>query len=224
MGTLVDALLERVKLVRARVDSITRDESGWGVLADGEWQVFDRIVMACGANWSAPLLASIEPQLSDLLAAIPYTGSAIWTFGYRREDVPHALDAFGFLVPKPERRTVMACTWLQTKWLGRVPEGKAVFRCFSTDPDVTRDAVQGDLERLMDIKAEPIFALNHRWPDSMPQYTVGHSARVAEIEGLAAGVAGLHLVGNAFGGIGIPDCVRSAKTTAAAIAASGAGC
>jgi oxygen-dependent protoporphyrinogen oxidase len=223
MGTLVDALLERVKLVRA-VDSITRDESGWGVLADGEWQVFDRIVMACGANWSAPLLASIEPQLSDLLAAIPYTGSAIWTFGYRREDVPHALDAFGFLVPKPERRTVMACTWLQTKWLGRVPEGKAVFRCFSTDPDVTRDAVQGDLERLMDIKAEPIFALNHRWPDSMPQYTVGHSARVAEIEGLAAGVAGLHLVGNAFGGIGIPDCVRSAKTTAAAIAASGAGC
>jgi oxygen-dependent protoporphyrinogen oxidase len=218
MGTLVEALLTRVKLVRARVESIRRDESGWGVLADGEWQVFDRIVMACGANWSVPLLASIEPQLSELLAEIPYTGSSIWTFGYRREDVPHALDAFGFLVPKPERRTVMACTWLQTKWLGRVPEGKAVFRCFSTDPDVTRDAVQGDLERLMDIKTEPIFALNHRWPDSMPQYTVGHSVRVAEIEGLAAGVAGLHLVGNAFGGIGIPDCVRSAKTTAAAIA------
>jgi oxygen-dependent protoporphyrinogen oxidase len=218
MGTLVEALLTRVKLVRARVDSIRRDEPGWGVLADGEWQVFDRIVMACGANWSVPLLASIEPQLSELLAEIPYTGSSIWTFGYRREDVPHALDAFGFLVPKPERRTVMACTWLQTKWLGRVPEGKAVFRCFSTDPDVTRDAVQGDLERLMDIKTEPIFALNHRWPDSMPQYTVGHSARVAEIQGLAAGVPGLHLVGNAFGGIGIPDCVRSAKTTAAAIA------
>jgi oxygen-dependent protoporphyrinogen oxidase len=218
MGTLVEALLTRVKLVRARVDSIRRDEPGWGVLADGEWQVFDRIVMACGANWSVPLLASIEPQLSELLAEIPYTGSSIWTFGYRREDVPHALDAFGFLVPKPERRTVMACTWLQTKWLGRVPEGKAVFRCFSTDPDVTRDAVQGDLERLMDIKAEPIFALNHRWPDSMPQYTVGHSARVAEIQGLAAGVPGLHLVGNAFGGIGIPDCVRSAKTTATAIA------
>ncbi len=218
MGTLVEALLTRVKLVRARVDSIRRDEPGWGVLADGEWQVFDRIVMACGANWSVPLLASIEPQLSELLAEIPYTGSSIWTFGYRREDVPHALDAFGFLVPKPERLTVMACTWLQTKWLGRVPEGKAVFRCFSTDPDVTRDAVQGDLERLMDIKTEPIFALNHRWPDSMPQYTVGHSARVAEIQGLAAGVPGLHLVGNAFGGIGIPDCVRSAKTTAAAIA------
>ena len=219
MGTLVEALLERVQLVRARVDSIARYEAGWGVLAEGEWQVFERIVMACGANRSAPLLASIEPQLSDLLAAIPYTGSSIWTFGYRREDVPHALNAFGFLVPKPERRTVMACTWLQTKWLGRVPEGKAVFRCFSTDPDVTRHAMQGDLRRLMDIKAEPIFALNHRWPDSMPQYTVGHSARVAEIEGLAAAVPGLHLVGNAFGGIGIPDCVRSAKTTAAAIVA-----
>ena len=152
---------------------------------------FDRIVLACGANRSAPLLAPSTPQLSDLLAAIPYTGSSIWTFGYRREDVRHALDAFGFLVPKPERRAIMACTWLQTKWLGRVPEDKAVFRCFSTDPDVPRDAVQAELQRLMGITAEPIFALNHRWPDSMPQYTVGHSARVAEIEARAAGVPGL---------------------------------
>jgi protoporphyrinogen/coproporphyrinogen III oxidase len=220
MGTLIDALLERVRLVRARVDSIARYDSGWGIRADGEWHVFDRIVLACGANWSAPLLAPLEPQLSQLLAAIPYTGSSIWTFGYRREDVPHALDAFGFLVPKPERRSVMACTWLQTKWLGRVPEGKAVFRCFSTDPDVARDAAQGDLQRLMGIQAEPIFALNHRWPDSMPQYTVGHSARAADIEARVAAVPGLQLVGNAYAGIGIPDCVRSAKAAAAALATS----
>ena len=95
----------------------------------------------------------------ELLASIPHTGSAIWTFGYRRADVPHPLDAFGFLVPKPERNAIMACTWVATKWLGRVPEGKAVLRCFSTDPDVTEEAMRADLQRLMGITAEPLFAL-----------------------------------------------------------------
>jgi oxygen-dependent protoporphyrinogen oxidase len=217
MGTLIEALLERVQLVRARVDSIAPREPGWDVHADGDRHFFDQIVLACGANRSAPLVAPFEPQLGQLLASIPYTGSSIWTFGYPRERVAHPLDAFGFLVPKPERRSIMACTWLQTKWLGRVPEDKAVFRCFSTDPDASRDAVEGELRRLMDISAEPIFAVNHRWPDSMPQYTVGHSERVAGIEARVAGIQGLHLAGNAYGGIGIPDCVRSAKRAVEAV-------
>ena len=118
------------------------------------------MVLACGANHAAPLIAPTDARLGQLLAAIPYTGSAIWTFGYRRADVAHPLDAFGFLVPKPERRAIMACTWLGTKWLGRVPDDKAVFRCFSTDPDVSREAVAADLNRLMDITAEPLFALS----------------------------------------------------------------
>jgi oxygen-dependent protoporphyrinogen oxidase len=124
------------------------------------------------------------------------------------------LDAFGFLVPKPERRAIMACTWLGTKWPGRVPADKAVFRCFSTDPDVSREAVLADLNHLMGMTAEPIFALHHRWPDSMPQYSVGHTARVAEIAARAAAIPGFSLIGNAFYGIGIPDCVRSAQKAA----------
>ena len=115
---------------------------------------------------------------------------------------------------------MMACTWLGTKWLGRVPEDKAVFRCFSTDPDTPREAVQQELEALMGISAQPIFAVGHRWPESMPQYTVGHSARVEEIESRAANIPGLHLAGNAYRGIGIPDCVRSGKSTAQTIAAT----
>jgi oxygen-dependent protoporphyrinogen oxidase len=114
----------------------------------------------------------------------------------------------------------MACTWLNTKWLGRVPEGKAVLRCFSTDEDVTEQDVRDDLKRLMGITAEPLFALRHQWPESMPQYTVGHTARVTEIETRAAAIPGLYLAGNAYHGIGIPDCVRSAKLTADKIKAA----
>ena len=214
VGTLIDELAGRVNLVRSPVDAIA---PGWSVFAEGTWQSFDRAVLACGANHAAPLLAAVDPALSGLLASIPHTGSSIWTFGYRREDVPHPLDAFGFLVPKPERRSIMACTWLQTKWLGRVPEDKAVFRCFSTDPEVTREASEAELRRLMGIAAEPLFAVNHRWPESMPQYTVGHSERAAAIRARIAEIPGVQLAGNAYIGIGIPDCVRSAKQAADAI-------
>jgi oxygen-dependent protoporphyrinogen oxidase len=214
MGTLIDALIGRVNLVRASVESVALSENGWQILVQGEWRAFDHVVVACGANHAVPLIAPTDSRLGELLATISYSSSSIWTFGYHRSDVPHPLDAFGFLVPKPERRAIMACTWLGTKWQGRVPDDKAVFRCFSTDPDVSREAALADLNHLMDITAEPIFALNHRWPDSMPQYSVGHTARVAEIDARSAAIPRFSLIGNAFHGIGIPDCVRSAQNAA----------
>jgi oxygen-dependent protoporphyrinogen oxidase len=214
MGTLIDALVARVNLVRSKVDAIAASETGWQILVDGAWQEFDYVVLACGANRAAPLIANTDARLGALLAGIPYTSNSIWTFGYRRSDVPHPLDAFGFLVPKPERRAIMACTWLGTKWAGRVPDDKAVFRCFSTDPNLSREAALADLNRLMGMTAEPIFALHNRWPDSMPQYSVGHTARVAEIDARVAAIPGLSFIGNACHGIGIPDCVRSAQEAA----------
>ncbi len=219
MGSLIDALREKIPVVPARVESIQAG-TPWSVFANGEWHDFDQVVLCCGANRAAPLLAPIDARAAELLTSIPHSGSAIWTFGYRTEDVPRPLDAFGFLVPKRERNTVMACTWVATKWLGRVPEGKAVLRCFSTDPDVSEEAVRADLGRLMGITAEPLFALSNRWPESMPQYTVGHAPRIAEIEARVAAIPGLHMAGNAYHGVGIPDCVRSAKEAGESILAT----
>jgi len=216
MGSLIETLTARVRLQRAAVEAIA---PGWSVYANGEWQAFDRLVVCCGAMRAAPLLAPLDPVLSALHASVPYTGNSIWTFGYRREDVKHALDAFGFLVPRSERKAIMACTWLGTKWRDRVPADKAVFRCFSTDPDVTREAVEADLRRLMNISAEPLFAVHNRWADSMPQYTVGHAWRVEEIESRISKIPELYLAGNAYHGIGIPDCVKSGKEAAEAATA-----
>jgi oxygen-dependent protoporphyrinogen oxidase len=210
MGSLIDALRERVTVVSASVESI-RPSIPWGLFAAGEWHDFDRIVLCCGANRAAPLIAAVDAEAAQLLASIPHSGSAIWTFGYRTEDVPRPLDAFGFLVPKRERHTIMACTWVATKWQGRVPDGKAVLRCFSTDSDVSEDAMRLDLHRLMGIGAEPLFAFSNRWPEAMPQYTVGHAPRIAALEARIAAIPGLQLAGNAYHGVGIPDCIRSAK-------------
>jgi oxygen-dependent protoporphyrinogen oxidase len=210
MGSLIDTLRERVTVVPARVESIRP----WDVFAGGEWQEFDQVVLCCGANGAAHLVHPLDARLSELLASIPHSGSAIWTFGYRREDIRHPLDAFGFLVPRRERGAIMACTWVATKWAGRVPEDKAVLRCFSTDSNVSDQAMRADLARLMGVTAEPLFSLCNRWPESMPQYAVGHGERVAEIEALVDTIPGLHLAGNAYHGIGIPDCVKSAKEAA----------
>jgi oxygen-dependent protoporphyrinogen oxidase len=228
MGSLINALREKVMVIAAQVESIQPgvqpagvqpDGEMWGVFAASEWRWFDRIVLCCGANRAAPLIAPIDARAGELLASIPHSGSAIWTFGYRTQDVPRPLDAFGFLVPKRERNTIMACTWVATKWQGRVPDGKAVLRCFSTDPDVAEEALRADLRTLMGITAEPLFAFSNRWPESMPQYTVGHAQRVAEMERRIAAIPGLLLAGNAYHGIGIPDCVRSAKEAAARVRA-----
>lgn len=223
MGSLIEALRERLTVVAHRVEAIqpetAADHTAWGIYADGVWRQFDQIVLCCGANRAAPLMAPLDARAADLLASIPHSGSAIWTFGYRTEDVPRPLDAFGFLVPTRERNAIMACTWVATKWQGRVPGGKSVLRCFSNDPNVSEEAMRADLGRLMKITAAPLFAFGNRWPESMPQYTVGHGPRVAEIEDRVAAIPGIHLAGNAYHGVGIPDCVRSAKAAAASILA-----
>jgi oxygen-dependent protoporphyrinogen oxidase len=218
MGSLIDALREKTATVPARVESIqnagqqgAQAGESWAVFADSSWHSFDQIVLCCGANAAARLIAPVEARSGELLASIPHSGSAILTFGFKSEDVPRPLDAFGFLVPLREREIIMACTWVATKWQGRIPQGTSVLRCFSTDPDVSDQAMRTDLQRLMGISAEPLFALCNRWPETMPQYTVGHAARVAELEARVDSIPGLHLAGNAYHGIGIPDCVRSAK-------------
>jgi oxygen-dependent protoporphyrinogen oxidase len=122
-------------------------------------------------------------------------------------------------VPKRERETIMACTWVATKWLGRVPEGKSVLRCFSTDVEANEPDMRKDLTRLMKITAEPIFSFVSRCPEAMPQYTVGHAARIAELEARMKMIRGIYLAGNAYHGVGIPDCVRGAKEVAKAIVA-----
>ncbi len=212
LGSLIDVLRERTNIVRTRVESIRRaGEFSWQVFVDGAWQEFNAIVLSCGANHAAPLLAAIDGRAGELLNAIPYTDSMVWTLGYGAADIPRPLDAFGFLVPRLERRSIMACTWLGTKWQNRVPAGKAVLRCFTTDLSVTEAEIREDLQSLMGITAEPLFALQHSWPASMPQYAVGHSRRMTELEARVGAISGLYLAGNAYQGVGIPDCIRTAK-------------
>jgi oxygen-dependent protoporphyrinogen oxidase len=154
---------------------------------------------------------------------VAYSSSITISLGYEKAGFSHPLNGFGFLVPKRERGRLVACTWVGTKFSHRVPDDMAVLRCFlgGEDERVLREsdetlieAVRSELREIMGVSETPIFTRLARWPRSMAQYTVGHRERMAFVETRAAELPGLHLAGNAYTGIGIPDCIRMGKQAA----------
>jgi oxygen-dependent protoporphyrinogen oxidase len=141
----------------------------------------------------------------------------------------HPLDGFGFLVPRGERKTMAAATFVNTKWPQRTPPGLAAIRAFIVGRQAVELAdaseaevlslVRDDLRTFMGITASPMFHTFYRWPNSMPQYVVGHGARVKHIFEHLINYPGLFLAGNAYDGVGIPDCLRLARLTAQQICA-----
>jgi oxygen-dependent protoporphyrinogen oxidase len=184
----------------------------------------DSVILSVPANLAGGLISSLDAQLGDLLAGIPYSSSMTVSLGFDENARSLLPPGFGFLVPHKERRRMLACTFVHAKFDHRVPEGKAMLRCFlggARDPDVLglRDdevlsVVRRELKEIMDFDARPLFCRVHRWPGSMAQYPVGHKARVAAIEERLQSLPGVYLSGNAYSGIGISDCIRTGRSAA----------
>jgi oxygen-dependent protoporphyrinogen oxidase len=192
--------------------------------AGGSPQSFDAIILAIPAHAAAHLLAPFDPALAVELAAIPYAGCAVVSLGFSRRQIAHPLDAFGFVVPQIERRRVIAGSFASLKFPGRAPDDRVLIRVFLggalqpelvalPDADLCRIAVE-ELTDLLHISGEPLLTDIARWPSSMPQYHVGHLDRIARIEQLAARHSGLALAGNAYRGVGIPQCIASGQRAA----------
>ena len=221
--SLEDALRPSADVIHENVEAVEQINAGFRVRANGDWLQTDHLVLATPAHDGAQLLRNTQPELSALLAGIPYTSSITLALGYQKATFDHPLNGHGFLVPKKERRFIFGCTWVGNKFDYRVPDDKVVLRCFlGTDAmplsdEALVDAARAELRSIIGVKAEPVFHNIARWPNSMAQYTVGHEKRVARIEELVRRKPGLHLAGNAYHGIGIPDCVRMGQEAAMAI-------
>jgi oxygen-dependent protoporphyrinogen oxidase len=206
MQTLVDRVVEELKpdVIRGAVERV---EKGWRVRVNGDWIDADHVVVACRA-------ANVLP---DLFPDIPYNSASVIAIGYRKSDVSKHLEGFGFLVPKIERKAVSAGTWVNNKFDGRAPEDKILIRLFTSG---AKADWRGEIVEKLGITAEPVFVRESVWPNSMPQYNVGHAEKVRIIEGIVQDLPGLHVAGNAYYGIGIPDCIRMGKQVAERIASS----
>jgi oxygen-dependent protoporphyrinogen oxidase len=194
------------------------------VRLDGEWLEADRLVVACEAHSGAALLGPVDARLAELMGKVGYSSSMTVAVGFDAADFATLPSGFGFLVPKKERRRLVACTWVGTKFSYRVPEGKVVARCFlggmedagvlAESDEAVVAAVTQELREIAGVTAPPRFTRIARWPRSMAQYTVGHPARQAELEARLGQIPGLYVAGNAYQGIGIPDCIRMGRAAA----------
>ncbi|HLL71528.1 MAG TPA: protoporphyrinogen oxidase [Pyrinomonadaceae bacterium] len=225
LNTSVEAIEfdEQTRRWKLRVSGKEMTREG-GASSVDETITADGVCLALPAYASARLLGSVDAGLSAELAAIPYASTATVNLAFRRADIPHPLDGFGFVVPYVERRNIIACTFSSVKFARRAPADHALLRAFvggalqpemyALDEAQMLTAVRRDLRELLGVERAPIFAHVERWPRSMAQYHLGHLARVARIRERLQSFPTLQLAGNAYGGAGIPDCIRSGHAAA----------
>ena len=235
---LVDALVERLGdrvrtgITAERIERGSGETAYWVHTQQGELFDAEHVVLAVPAHRAASMLASIDDGIAALLASIPYGSAVTATFAWRREEIPHPLDAYGFVVPTVERRDILAATWSSRKWPGRVPAGMELVRVFlgtardgsllERDDDAIAGASRRELRDLMGIRAEPQLTRITRFPRAMPHYHLGHLALVDRIEARVADHPGLALAGNAYRGVGIPDAIHRGEQAAESIVDAGA--
>ncbi len=233
MQQLVDAIVARLDpsaiRMRTRIRHVYPESDGWRLAIDmGGSENFDAVIMATPANVAGALLEAVDRDLADDLSGITYSSSVTVTLGYYTDQLKHLPPGFGFLIPRSEGTRMLACTFVHNKFPHRAPGNKGILRCFLggardeavlnlTDEEIL-DTVRAELKQIVKLEARPMFERVYRWRGAMAQYESGHIARVQRIENRIKEIPGLALAGNAFHGIGVPDCIREGMNAANAIA------
>jgi oxygen-dependent protoporphyrinogen oxidase len=200
------------------------DENSWTLETCSGQERFDGIIIAVPAWAASALLRPVDPVVSNLLSEIPYSSSITVTMGFNRADLADLPPGFGYLVPPTEKRIMLACTFVHAKFAGRTPPDKGVLRCFlggsgndhlldETDERLT-EIVLKELAGILGLEAEPSFVRITRSRRAMAQYAVGHLERIQALHESIAALSGVALAGNAYSGIGVPDCVRTGQEAA----------
>lgn len=188
----------------------------------------ERLIIAAPSNAASKLVASISDELSGLLAEIDYPPLAIISLAYEEKSIRTKLDGFGFLVPPVEQMSILGCVWNSSLFAGRAPEGKALITVFiggARNPGAVKLAdaelvltAHRELQRVLGISSDPHMVAITRYEHSIPQYNLGHFARVQRIETVLQDVPTLRLVGNYLHGVSTGDCIKDADRVAREVA------
>ena len=232
MSTLVDALSRHLPPQSIQLTSpvdrlILLNDGGWLLSIGGErprrLQV-DGVVIATPAYQGAKILADVDPALSKLLAGIQYASCAVVSLGYRRVQIGHPLNGFGFVVPLVEQRNIFSCSFSSVKYTGRAPNDSVLLRVFiggarqsgllRLSNDELVELASLEVSDLLQIRGAPVMRHVTRHNRAMAQYHVGHRDRVASISRSRERFPALALAGSAYTGVGVPACIRSGQAAA----------
>ncbi len=237
LSSLVEALASRLPpgtiQLNAPVTRVERAGDQWRVWGGNhETGLFSALVLATPSPVTARLLQPLDAALAADLASIRHSGTAIVSLGYRSDQIGDPMIAMGAVVPAIEQSPILACSFSSRKYPHRAPEGTELLRVFvggarrpemaEMPDDQLKPLVLKELARLLRIRGEPCFCDIAHWPGTMPQYHVGHKELTARIEARAAALPGVQLAGNAYHGVGLPDCIHGGELAAERTLASGA--
>ena len=234
LGAMVEALARSIGTASIRtgtgVQRIERTGEGFTVHLDsGERLEAAGVILATPAGPAADLLDGFDPLLADELREIDYVSTATVSVTVPTSAIRHPLAGHGFVLPRREGSPIVGCTITSTKFPHRAPDGWTLARIFvgrAGQPDALRlddagliDLARRELTRSLGLEQPPTWAKVFRWPAAIPQYNVGHLARIERIEQRVAAIPGIAVAGYAYRGIGIPDCIASGQAAAGTFSA-----
>lgn len=228
MDSIIGALAKRLPSgsirLSSRIEKLERRQAGGWRVQPGDSSApvdADAVIVALPAPKAAALLDPVDGELSGLIGRIPYAGASILVSAYRKSQIKHPLDGFGFVVPAVERRRILATSFSSVKFPGRAPDDCVVLRTFvggALQPEMTelsdaslKSIIGDELKSLLGITDPPLWSEVVRWNGAMPQYHVGHVDLVAKIRARVAAISDFELCGNAYDGVGVPVCIHSAE-------------
>lgn len=229
LQSMVDRLEEKLISEHVKKDhallKIEKEEERYRlVFQNGTEDLVDRVLLTTPHQQAYSLFK--EHDFVAPLGNIPSTSVATVALAYPKEAIKQDIDGTGFVVSKKTNYTITACTWTHKKWVHSAPEGYALLRAYvgksgddaivGESDEVILDKVKSDLDHIMKIEGEPLFYRIKRWKESMPQYEVGHLAKIESVRtGLSNQYPGVKLVGASYNGIGLPDCIDQGKKAVA---------
>jgi oxygen-dependent protoporphyrinogen oxidase len=229
MSTLSEALLKGLKRTRVTVGgtvaSLKESDSGVNDPDTTQPERFAHVILTMQALEAKRVLAQVKPESSNLVGEIEFASSTIVTAAYDADSLPGELQGTGFLAPYDEFAQLTGSTWTSSKWADRAPENRVLFRYFyggdgrpplpPAEELITQ--TRANAQAILGIRAEPLFTKVFEYPSALPQYTLGHTALVDQIEESLAGTR-FTVAGSSYRGVGIPDCIRQGRDAARKIA------
>jgi oxygen-dependent protoporphyrinogen oxidase len=227
-ATLIDRMVAAIApdaiWLERGVVSMERTSMGWALQDSlGAEKTYDHVMLAAPVRVAASLLASVDAEAASLLN-IPCSSAVIAGYGYSEGAAPHLPAGFGFLSPEGEDCQLLAGTFADQKFDGRAPQGSKSIRAYfggaradalipRSDEEIDAFARQ-ELEKVLGALPGAVVTIVRRWPDALPQYEVGHGERMAQLQQRVDAMGALHLLGNGYRGVGLPDLVRDGRAAA----------
>lgn len=229
MQSLVDNLVEQMPNIEIRTDTRLTSlshQNGWEARTSNTSEQFDAVILATPANAASRLMINVNDELASILESFQFGSMVVVCIGCRQSCFAAGTPTgFGFVVPEIENRDIIACSFSSNKFEGRASAGDFLMRCFLGGPQgelwsnaEDKQLIEAACRELSDLigfqpQGHEVYRVL-KWTSCLPQYLVGHQAKVRQLQEMVRQHDGLELAGNSYGGVGIPACIQSGRNAA----------